>query len=175
LNEKQNRLDALRSVAETHLAHFPQTQTREQHIEKLLHELQVCQIELEIQNEELLRSQLGLEQSRDRYADLYDFSPVGYLSLSREGSIIEINLTGTKFLGVDRNKLLGRRFVSFIAPEDSDRWHLHLLSVLGQDGQQSCELAIKRGDGSVFHARLDCLKTNYTNEFSIRIALADLT
>jgi PAS domain-containing protein len=67
-----------------------------------LHELQVHQIELEMQNEELRRAQLTTEESRDRYADLYEFAPIGYFTLTRTGMVFEVNLTGAEMLGVER-------------------------------------------------------------------------
>ena len=83
--------------------------------EELLHELQVHQIELEMQNEAMRQAQVQLEESRDRYVDLYEFAPIGYLTLSLDGLIEQINLTGASLLGVDRRKLLRRRFVTYIA------------------------------------------------------------
>ena len=116
---------------------------------------------------------IALEKSRDRYVDLYDFSPVGYLTLSREGMISEINLTGATLLGIDRKKLINRRFSSLVTFEDNDLWHQHFIRVIQHGEQQSCELALQRGDGSRFSARLDCGRTKTDNEFSIFIALAD--
>ena len=94
------------------------------------HERRVLQTELEIQNEELRRAQVALEESRDRYVDLYEFAPIGYLTLTREGTIAEVNLTGAALLGMERKKLLDRRFDGFITTEDKDRWQSHYLNVL---------------------------------------------
>lgn len=143
--------------------------------DELLHELQVHQIELEMQNEELRRAHAELEESRDRYVDLYEFAPIGYLTLTRDGLISEINLTGAAMLGEMRNKVIGRRFAQYVAAEDRDRWHRHLLLTLQQAEKQNLELSIKRGDGNVFHAGLDCLRIMSGISPVVRIALGDIS
>lgn len=143
---------------------------------ELLHELQAYKIELEMQNEALRQSRMELEKSRDRYVDFYDFAPVGYLSLSREGMIEEINLTGAALLGVERNRLPHRSFAAFVAIEDRDRWHRHFLNVLARDDTLTCELALRRGDGSSSYVRLDCLRISRSGKAPVvRIVLADIT
>src|SRR5271157_3652571 len=87
---------------------------------RTLHELRVHQIELEMQNEELRRVQVELEDSRASYVDLYDFAPVGYCTLSEQGLILKANLTAASLLGVPRSALVGERFTRFIVPEDED-------------------------------------------------------
>ena len=89
-------------------------------VEHLIHELQVHQIELEMQNEELRRTQQQLEASRDRYADLYDFAPVGYFTLSETSLILEVNLTAAAMLGVERSQLIQQPLTRFIVREDQD-------------------------------------------------------
>src|SRR5947208_3551902 len=86
--------------------------------DELIRELQVHQLELEIQNRELRATQEQLAHSRMRYADLYDFSPIGYASLDENGQIVEINITGGKLLRENPHKLIARPFVDFISPED---------------------------------------------------------
>ena len=81
-------------------------------VRKLVEELQIHQIELEMQNEELRSVQYELEQSRKKYSDLYDFAPVGYLTINEEGRIVEANLTAAKQLGVERSILIGKPFQS---------------------------------------------------------------
>ena len=83
-----------------------------------LHELEVHQIELEMQNESLRAAQIENEKSRDRYVNLYDFAPVGYLTLNRAGRISETNLTAAKLLGVEKSKLIHARLDQFIAGAD---------------------------------------------------------
>src|SRR6266516_4633019 len=92
----------------------------------LIKELQVHQLELEIQNRELRATQQQLAHSRMRYADLYDFSPIGYASLDEDARIAEINITGGKLLGENPHKLIGREFSDFISPDDVQPFKLHL-------------------------------------------------
>ena len=143
--------------------------------EGLLHERRVLQTELEMQNEELRRMQVELEETRDRYIDLYEFAPIGYLTLNREGLVAEANLTCTSLLGVDRKKLLNRRFDSFVAVSDRDRWNRDFLKVLSMVGRKVCELLIQRKDGSTFHAQLDFQKMETVDAPLVRIALTDIT
>ena len=77
--------------------------------QRLLHELQVHQIELEMQNEELQQARTKVEEGLSRYTDLYEFAPVGYLTLNREGEIQQVNLTGARLLGLERSHLVGKR------------------------------------------------------------------
>lgn len=90
-------------------------------IQTLVHELQVHQIELQIQNEELRAAQVELAHSRDRFNDLYDFAPVGYLTTDPAGTLIDLNLTAATMLDVERNKLAGRRLTHFVAPPAQPR------------------------------------------------------
>ncbi|MDO8463626.1 MAG: PAS domain S-box protein [Gallionella sp.] len=166
----------LRQEAEAQLAHVPQTEALTDPAGELLHELQVHQIELEMQNEQLRQAQTALEESRDRYVDLYEFAPVGYLTLTDTGMISEINLTGTTLLKTERNKLLHHRFNPFVAPEHRDRWNRLFVSVLQRDERQSCELSLQRGDGSALHAQLDCLRLAKDGKPPVvRITLTDIT
>jgi len=166
----------LRQAAEAELRYAPATKLMPRPAEKLQHELQVHQIELEMQNEQLRQSGVELEKSRDRYVDFYDFAPVGYLTLSYEGIIDEINLTGAALLKVERNKLPYHRFASFVAIEDRDCWYRHFLSVLKSDNSLSCELALQHDNGPRFYAQLDCLRLKKEGkEPVVRIVLTDIT
>ena len=174
-----NEHDSLRKAAEAEIVRPPltlvQPQPGEELLHDLIHELSVYQIELEMQNVELRQSQQSQEEAMARYVDLYDFAPVGYLTLTGKTVIVSANLKSAEMLGVDRNKLIQKRFASFVTPHDSDHLHLCLQSALRQGKQQTCDLELKRGDGSVLHVRLDCLQSKIGKELSIRVALSDIT
>ncbi|MDO9168640.1 MAG: EAL domain-containing protein [Methylobacter sp.] len=138
-------------------------------------DLRAHQLELEMQNEELLRARTALEASRSRYLNLYEFAPVGYLTLNSEGEVIEINLTAAALLGEERNNLLNRYFVDLITPEDCDRWYFLLKNALQCNGEKkNIELMLKRGD-SYFHARLDYLSVMDEDQTLLRrITLTDI-
>jgi PAS domain S-box-containing protein len=124
--------------------------------DELLHELQVHQIELEMQNESLLQTRLELEASRDQYLDLYEFAPVGFLTLDTAGQIAQINPAAITLLGSERKNLLRRNFITRVLAEDRPRWASFLMRLNAEAGEGCVELAIQRGDDTVFQARLDC-------------------
>lgn len=165
----------LRDDAEAQLARTPPCEAPTRSAAELLHELQVRQIELETQNEALRQSLVTLEESRDRYVDLYEFAPVGYLTLSREARIAAINLTGATLLGDDRQTLLHQRFTRFVVAEDQDQWRRHFLHAVQPGGKQTCELRLRRCDGTLFAARLDCLCTRSGGAPALRIAVTDIS
>ncbi|KAF0162905.1 MAG: multi-sensor signal transduction histidine kinase [Rhodocyclaceae bacterium] len=143
---------------------------------ELLHELQVHRIELEMQNETLRQSQIALEESRDRYIEFYDFAPVGYLTLTDQGLIAEINLTGAAMLGMDRARLLQHRFSPSVTAEDQDRWHLHFVGALRLDEKLDCDVTLLRPDGSRLEVRLDSLRLTKEDKSSmLRVVLTDIT
>jgi two-component system CheB/CheR fusion protein len=141
----------------------------------LIHELQVHQIELEMQNEELRRAQKELEESRDRYSDLYDFAPVGYFSFDKNGLIIEVNLTGAKKLGVERNFLIKKPFSLFISPGSKDVFYLHLRQVFRTGVRQTCELKLVDKKGVEVDVQLESLSVQEGNPTHCRTAMSDIT
>ena len=141
---------------------------------KTLQELRVHQIELEMQNEELRQLQLLLEAERKHYVELYDLAPVGYLSVSEQGLILQANLSAAKLLREGRKRLEKQLFRNFIAPSDQDAYYLlrrHLLDVR-QD--QTCELKMKPRAGQPFWVKLIASVVQKDNSDEIRIVLSDI-
>lgn len=166
----------LRKTAEAKLVSDLPPELPVRSAEELLHELHVHQIELEMQNESLRQSHIEMEKSRDRYVDLYDFSPVGYLSIGREGMILEANLTAADLLGTERSKLLKYRVTNFVVPEDHDRWNRYFLSVQQSVEKADCELSLKRPDSSRFDVHLNARRMeDGRGGYAVRLAFTDIT
>ena len=125
--------------------------------QKLVHELQVRQIELEMQNEELHRAQGQLEAARDQLVELYDFAPVAYMTMDAAGVILEANLSAATLLGVSRESLVTKKLNTFIAPEDQDIFYAHHKLMVTSRKKQTCELRFRRKDGSAFFGRMESI------------------
>ena len=123
----------------------------------MVHGLQVHQIELEMQNEELKRANALVEETRNRYVDLYELAPTGYLTLDESGIVIESNLTAAGQLGVERSTLLKRPFQDYIVPADRDKFRSHLNEVVTSKKRHSCEIGLMTKSGGDFYALLDTL------------------
>ena len=145
--------------------------------QQLVHELQVHQIELEMQNEELRRAQAELAQSRDRFNHLYDFAPVGYVTLDPDGTVLEANLTLATMLGVERSQLVGGKFTRFVARESQDALYLHQHAMLGDDAQKACDLSLRRPDRRTFAARMETIsiRDGVSGACHYRSAIIDTT
>ena len=145
-------------------------------MEALIHELQVHQIELQMQNDELRRIQGELEKTRDRYSHLYDFSPVGYFTLTEKGIIDEANLTIASMLGVERSNLIGKPFSRFILKDDQDLFYKLRHHLLETEESQVCELRLVRKGGKAFFANLECMVVRDSGDDSrfIRGAVSDI-
>ncbi len=182
---KRDEAAALRQAAEVRLSAAsvtspapcpPDAEPANADLLRLVHELQVHKIELELQNETLRQAQIALEESRDRYSDLYEFAPVGYLTLSPDGQIAEINLAGTMMLGMGRAKVLQLSFERFIAAEDTASWRRHLASVLQQEEKLESEFVLQRADGTRVNSRLHCLRMLRAGQApTVRVVLTDVT
>lgn len=145
-------------------------------VEAILHELQVHQVELEMQNEALQTTQELLQQSLDRYRDLYDTAPIGYISLNSKNQITEINRASVELLGLGHKNIKQKPFSDYVAAESVEDWFQCFHRILVHGGRERCELVMRRSDGSRFEARLDCLLAEDSETFSsVRIALSDIT
>ena len=141
---------------------------------KLFHELRVHQIELELQNEELRRSQEELEVSRARYFDLYDLAPVGYVTIDETGLVLEANLTAAALLDVGRSSLVQQPWTRFVHPEDQDVYYIFRKQLLSRGGQYGCELRLMKSNGAVFWAQIEArLSQRDDGTHASRITLSD--
>jgi PAS domain S-box-containing protein len=122
---------------------------------RLVHELQVHQVELEMQNDELRGTQGELEASRDRYSTLYHQAPIGYLTIDRRGKIQEVNLTATAMLGMERAHLLGQHLAMFVNREDAAAFFRYQRDVLVEERKQGRDFRMRRAGGPAFIGHLD--------------------
>jgi len=138
-----------------------------------LHELEVHQIELEMQNEELEAARSKLEALLEKYTDLYDFAPVGYLTLDRAGDIREANLTVASLLGIARSALVNRRFGLFVSPADRPGFAAFLEQVFARGARETCEVQLLVEDHPPVDVRM---RANiFEAEATCRLAVADIT
>ncbi|MGJ8649461.1 MAG: PAS domain S-box protein [Opitutaceae bacterium] len=152
-------------------------QLQDEDVRRLVQDLHVHQVELHMQNEELREAQLELADSRDRYADLYDFAPVGYLTLRPDLSIEQANLRAATLLGAERQLLHGKLLTHFIAPEYQDMFYLHQQSVMKSGDTEKCELLLSPATGSARFVELKtvCVRDRATGDQELRCVLNDLT
>lgn len=126
-------------------------------VKNLVLELKMRQLQLEMQNEALQRAQETITQARDRYADLYDFAPVGYFTLDRRGKIVEVNLAGARLLGAERHQLVNQSSFRWVAPESREACRSHYRKVFDHQGPQTCEVKLRRRGGPPFYAVLETI------------------
>ena len=172
------------SDAATSLRRGAEERLREQHREaippenpadtqRLLHELQVHQIELEMQNEELRQARDAVEAGLEKYSDLYDFAPVGYLTLDREGRVLEANLTAAQMVGFERSRLLKRRLGEQMAPTDQVTFRSFLTNVFTSKSKVSCEVTLIAEAKHPVEVRIEAVLAATGRE--CRAAVTDIT
>ncbi|UYZ64655.1 PAS domain S-box protein [Hymenobacter weizhouensis] len=147
-------------------------------VQRLVQELQVHQIELEMQYEELLLAQVDAETSRARYVDLYEFAPVGYCSLRPDGTIEQLNLRASQLLGTVRQHLLGRRLALFVNLTHRTAFADFVQAVLTSEQRQTTVLEMRRDDGTPFVAHLEgtvAPNPAHLEEPRCNLALLDIT
>jgi two-component system, cell cycle sensor histidine kinase and response regulator CckA len=135
--------------------------------------LEVHQIELEMQNAELLGARSELEAALEKYTDLYDFAPVGYLTLAAAGIIHQANLTGASLLGLERSRLVNWRFELFVVPADRATWKEFLERVFASKTPQACEVSLLTEGRPPLEVRLEALATASGSE--CRVVMTDIT
>ncbi|MBA4410777.1 MAG: hypothetical protein C0397_15300 [Odoribacter sp.] len=144
--------------------------------QRLIHELEVHQIELELQNEELQLAKQELDESREKYFDLYDLAPVGYLTLTESGIICHANLTAAKMLGVERKKLENKLFYRFICSADQDTYYLKHNQLVTSGERQQFDLRLKRNDNTLFWAQIiTVLSWKKEGIYENRVIISDIS
>jgi PAS domain S-box-containing protein len=146
-------------------------------VQRLVHELQVHQVELETQNEELRGIQLDLKDSRDQYSNLYEFAPVGYVTVDPLGKIIMTNMTACSLLGTERKQIVGTLLSHFIAPSSQDAYLRYNREAFEASAKTECLCVMNRDDGKDLHVRLQNTPIHDENGELVqsRMVLVDLT
>jgi PAS domain S-box-containing protein len=178
--EKEKRVVdfALRKRAEKKLASRPRRDVLSGiDALKLVHELQVHQIELEMQNEELLHAAAAVDESRARYSDLYDFAPAGYATIDDRGIVLEANLTFARMMGHERGFMLHRQFSSFVAPQDREFFKTYIQRLISADNKTAFEIKLARKDNSIFDAQIETagLKNSDASAQHFLLAILDVS
>jgi PAS domain S-box-containing protein len=141
-----------------------------------MHELHVHKIELEMQNEELYQTQVELYNAKTRYFELYDMAPVGYLTLSCEGIILDANLSSANTIGKSREELKGQALSSFIYTQDQDIFYMFRKKISDSQERQVCELRMQNAQGEVFWAQIIASPKNKDSELSAcKLIFNDIT
>ncbi len=179
---KSNPNSDLRRQAEEHLksceansASFVEEKSKD--LQVLVHELQVHQIELEMQNEELKRAKLESEETISKYYDLYDFAPIGLFTIDKIGQILEVNLAGAKLLGIDRHRLPAKPFGLFVATHDLHLFSHFIKKAFQTHVKQSCELELITPDHTPVYVAIEGMAPDdhALNNGQLRMAFIDIT
>ena len=144
-------------------------------MQRLVCELGTHQIELQLQNQELRSAQVELAESRDRYSNLYEFAPIGYVTLDEDGRILESNLTAATMLGVEREALLGANFSKFVSRESCGAFYLYCRAAFSDRTKRVCEIDMRRADAGRLAARLEGIVFGPEDDRRCRAALIDIT
>ena len=146
-------------------------------VQRLVYELEVHRAELEMQNQELREAQKQLEVSRDRYADLYDFAPLGYVTLDAPGLILDINLTAARLLGKERSFLIGHPFAGHVVKEDRSAFRKHVRECVGGHKELTCDIWLAVPDGPSIPVHLCSIPIGDAEEGrpGCRTAITDIT
>jgi len=179
-NIHPEELQALGLEAKMRLAQrlYPNIKAIPSDIPSLLHELHVQKIELEMQNDELQKANLALGESSQRYKELYEFAPIGLLSLNDQGLITECNCNALSMFGINHKKLNQYRFAQFVDDYDKSLWHGIFLNMKSQieDEKSSFNIRLINNTGVIFDANINCLRMHDNAETEmLRLAIIDIT
>src|SRR5262249_16757210 len=125
-------------------------------LQHLVHELEIHEVELKLQNEELRNTQVELATSLDRYTELYEFAPLAYLTLDKHGTVLDSNFAAPNMLGVTKQDLLRTNLSKFITNESQDNWYLHRRAAFLEEAAQ-VEIGIRRRDDAVLSIRAESI------------------
>ena len=142
-------------------------------IQTLIHELQVYQIELQLQNEQLIQTRSTTEQWLEKYTDLYDFAPISYFTLDKNNTILQVNLTGAQLLNVDRSLLIGRHFGCYVALDSQSTFNIFIETAYRSSERVICELQLIAEADNPIYVQLDAVVSHLSNE--CHIAITDIT
>ncbi|MCW8930629.1 MAG: EAL domain-containing protein [Gammaproteobacteria bacterium] len=145
-------------------------------LKPLIHELKVYQVELEMQNEELRRTQTVLNNSKNEYQELFELAPVGYFTLNEKGIIQELNMTACRLLGIEKSNALKMPFSQFVSDKYKGLYAQHLKFVSKQQKSRQDQIQLLRSDGHKFHSLIETMsyqKTNLTSDY-FRLVLTDI-
>ncbi len=150
-------------------------QTPAEIVRRLVHQLHVNQVELEVQNEELRRTQLELEAARDRYADLYNFAPIAHMTLSADGKILEANLKAGQLLEVNRGRLIRQKFTRFIMAESQNTCHVLCHQIFSSDARHTVEMNLKTARGNRLVVQVEAVRDAKSRRKQCRFSFTDIT
>lgn len=162
-------------LEEKKLTEKPLENISSEEMSSIIHNLQVHQIELEMQNEELRRTQTELDLTKARYFDLYDLAPVGYLVISEKGMILEANLTAMNLFGLNKNELIHQQFSQRVHKEDQDTYYVHRKKLFETKEPQECDLRIYRKDGTSFWSHIQAVFVNEKGLNVCRLIISDIS
>ena len=168
--------DALRTTAESMLSSVGKLPAQPTVSDTLVNELLIHKVELEVQLEELKRANIEMEEARDRYLSFYEFSSVGYLTVTRTGLVSQLNLTAAGLFGVDRLQLSSCYFWTLVAQKDRDRWHRLFMAIMDMPNNESRSFPLEmlEANGSLFKVYIDCQRQEDNSEDpTLRLTLVD--
>jgi len=150
------------------------TKMTNERLRSLVRDMEIRQVELQLENEQLREAEMELSKAAERYASLYEYAPIGYVTLDRDGKILEGNRTAAKMFGIERQALLGSNLSNFVSREYHDIWYLPRRATFSGKTKLACEIEMRRADGSALTVRLEGM-LEPGKDLRCRTALIDIT